>query len=73
MSEACRGMMQRPRSAWWLIGPGALLVLLGVVVLIEPRVLAWLVAIALIVMGAGIIMMARFMRRFGRRHHSGGH
>lgn len=36
-------------------------------VLIEPQILAWLVAIALIVMGIAMLMMANFMRKMGLR------
>jgi uncharacterized membrane protein HdeD (DUF308 family) len=41
---------------------------LGVAVLMEPRILAWLVAFVLIVMGISILMMANFIRRIGQRH-----
>jgi uncharacterized membrane protein HdeD (DUF308 family) len=45
-----------------------LFIILGVAVVMEPRILVWLVAFALIVMGISILMMGSFMRRIGQRH-----
>lgn len=64
MAGMCKGMMQKPGSSLMLLMPGVVFIILGVVILIEPRVLLWLVALALIVMGVAILMFARFMRRF---------
>ncbi len=68
MAETCKGMMAKPMSGMMFIVPGILFIILGVAVVIEPRILVWLVAFALIVMGIGILMMASFMRRIGQRH-----
>ncbi len=70
MAETCKAMMKKPLSGFSMIVPGIVLIVLGVVVIIEPRILAWLVAIALIVMGLVILMLARFMRKIGRRFHT---
>ena len=67
MAEICKGMMKKPLSRFALIVPGIALIILGVIVLIEPRILAWLVAVALIVMGAAILMVSNFMHRVGKR------
>lgn len=67
MAETCRGMMQRPFSGIAMIVPGLVLIILGVAVLIEPRILIWLVAAALIFMGFAMLLMARFMRGLARR------
>ena len=67
MAETCRGMMQKPRSGFALIVPALLFIILGVAVVIEPRILVWLVAIALIVMGIAMLMLAKFMRKIGER------
>lgn len=64
MAQMCKGMMGKPRSSFALKVPGILLILFGVLVLIEPRILVWLVAAALIVMGIAALMFARFMRNF---------
>ena len=67
MAETCKGMMARPRSGLMLLVPGLVLIILGVAVIIEPQILVWLVAIALIVMGAAMLMIARFVRNSGKR------
>lgn len=67
MAETCKGMMRKPFSGFALIIPGIVLIILGVAVLIEPRILLWLVAVALIVMGIAMLMLSRFMRNVGKR------
>jgi len=67
MAETCKGMMEKPRSGFILLVPGLVLIILGVAVIIEPQILAWLVAIALIFMGIAMLMIARFMRHIGKR------
>ena len=66
MADTCRRMMGTPFPGFALMIPGGVLVLLGVVVVIEPRILAWPVAIALIAMGLAMITAAHFMRRVAR-------
>ena len=68
MAEMCKGMMEKPASRFTLVIPGLILIALGVTVLIEPRILAWLVAIALIVMGIAMLMLTRFVRRVGQQY-----
>ena len=51
MAETCKGMMDKPMSGFMLIIPAVVFILLGVAVLIEPRILVWLMAAAFIVMG----------------------
>jgi len=70
MAETCKGMMEKPFSGLMLVVPGLVLILLGVGVLIEPRILVWLVAIALIIMGIAMLMAGRIMRRMGQRFQS---
>lgn len=67
IAETCKGMMEKPLSGLALLIPGIVLILLGVSVLIEPRILLWLVAAALIVMGIAIMMLSRLMRKIGAR------
>jgi uncharacterized membrane protein HdeD (DUF308 family) len=68
MAETCKGMMEKPRFGFMFIVPGIVFVILGIAVLFEPQILAWLVAITLIIMGIAMLMMAGFMRRIGKRH-----
>ena len=65
MAKMCDRMMEKPHSGSLLILPGVLLIALGVLVFIEPRIAAWLVGAFLLLMGVMFFMMARFM---GRMH-----
>jgi peptidoglycan/LPS O-acetylase OafA/YrhL len=67
MAETCRGMMDKPRSGVALIVTGIVLMVLGVAVVVEPRILLWLVAAVLVVMGFAMLMLAKFMRTLGAR------
>jgi len=67
MAEACKSMMKRPLSKITLILPGVVFIALGVAIVLEPRILAWLIAIAFILIGIMAFMMARFVRRLGAR------
>lgn len=67
MAETCKRMMSRPRANILLILPGVVFVALGIVIVLEPRILAWLMAIAFILLGLMSFMMARVLRRIGTR------
>ena len=71
MAETCKGMMEKSSSGLMFSVPGIVLIVLGIAVIVEPRILVWLVALALITMGGAILMMARFMRGIGVRFQSG--
>jgi uncharacterized membrane protein HdeD (DUF308 family) len=57
-------MMDKPMAGPVLVIPALVFVILGVAVLIEPQILAWIVGIVLIVMGIAMLVFGRFMRRF---------
>jgi len=59
--------MDKPMSGLVLVIPALVFVILGVAVLIAPQVLAWLVGIALIVMGVAILVFGRFMQKLAKR------
>ena len=63
MAGMCKGMMEKPGPGLMFLIPGLVFIILGVVLLVEPRILLWLVALALIVMGVAMLMLSRFMRR----------
>lgn len=73
MAGMCKGMRNRRRAGIAMFAPGVVFILLGIVVLIEPRILVWLVAIALIVMGVAMLTFGRFMRKIGQRFLSDPH
>jgi len=67
MAETCKGMVEKPRSGVLLMLPGVVLIILGLAIIMQPQILAWLIAIALIVIGIGMVMMANFVRKLGGR------
>ena len=67
MAETCKGMMQKPGSGSWMMIPGILFIALGVLVVLYPQILAWLIAIAFIVVGIAMLMMTKFMRGIRKR------
>jgi uncharacterized membrane protein HdeD (DUF308 family) len=67
MAETCKGMMEKPHSGLWMMLPGVLFIALGLLIIFYPQILAWLIAIALIVIGIAILMMMNFMRGIGKR------
>ena len=72
MASMCKGMAKNPRFGFLLVIPGLLLVLLGVLAFIEPRVLVWLVASASILFGLVMLFFAMFIRNMSARFaHAG--
>ena len=67
MAETCKGMMERPGTSLWMIIPGLVFVVLGIAIIVYPQILAWLVSLALIVVGLALLAMVSFMRRMGKR------
>jgi uncharacterized membrane protein HdeD (DUF308 family) len=67
MAETCKGMMEKPFSGFMIVIPSIFLIVLGVVVLIEPRTLVWLVSAVLVVMGIATLLLARFMHKRSKR------
>jgi uncharacterized membrane protein len=65
MAETCKGMIEKRLSGLVLSIPGLALIVVGVLILIEPTVLVWLVAALSILMGIGMLMLANFVRRAG--------
>jgi hypothetical protein len=62
MAETCKGMMAKPFSRVMLFIPGLLLVALGILIVIEPRILVWIVAVVFVLLGGMMIMMAKLIR-----------
>ena len=63
MATMCARMMEKPHSGSLLMLPGALLIALGVLIFLEPRIVVWLVGIVAVLMGIMFFMMARFIGR----------
>lgn len=50
-----------------MIIPGLVFIALAVAIILYPRILVWLVAIALIAMGLAVLPMVNFIRNIGKR------
>ncbi len=72
MAETCKGMMEKPLSGLMMIIPGLAFIALGVLIVIWPSILTWLVAAACVLAGAAMLMMAKFMRGIGARFKDAG-
>ena len=70
MSAMCKGMAGKPYSGIGGMIPGLVLIGIGILVLLKPQILAWLIAILMIMMGVGLLFMANMMRRFGAQENS---
>jgi len=69
MAAACKRMTEGKGTSMWMIIPGVIFIALGVAIILYPKILAWLAATALIVMGLAMLVMFNFMRGFGKRIH----
>ena len=67
MAETCKGMMEKPFSGLVMVIPGLAFIALGVLIVIWPSFLLWLVAAACILAGGAMLLMANFMRGIGAR------
>ncbi len=61
MAQTCRGMMEKPFSGFMIAIPGIFLIVLAVIVLVEPRILVWLAAAVLAMIGTATLLFARFI------------
>ena len=71
MSEMCKGMTESPPSRLFLVVPGIIFIVLGVLVILQPTILLWLVAAVLVMVGVGMLFGARMMGKFGEKPRSG--
>lgn len=65
MSSMCKGLMGKRHSRLVMLLPGLVFILLGIIILMEPRVLVWLIAAFVIVLGILFLMMGNFIHRMG--------
>jgi uncharacterized membrane protein HdeD (DUF308 family) len=63
MAKACDRMMKKPPSRFVLMLPGALLILLGVFIFFEPRIVVWLAGTAVVLLGIMLLVMAQLIGR----------
>ena len=67
MAAMCRGTIEKPKSAYLLLIPGVLLMLIGVAIVVEPRILVWLVGGILVLLGLAVTLAARALHRTAAR------
>lgn len=67
MAKMCAGMAQKRPPGLLTMLPGILLIALGVLIVIEPSILVWIVAAASVLMGIMLLMMASFIRKMGAK------
>jgi len=66
MASMCKGMMGKRGAGYLLMVPGAVLVLVGILILIEPTILYWLMAGTSILIGIIMFVFANFMRKMSK-------
>jgi len=67
MAKMCAGMTQGRFSSIAIMLPGILLIALGVLIVVAPSVLVWLVGAASVFLGIMLLMVGSFIRNMGRQ------
>lgn len=65
MAQMCRRMMEKRSFAALFVIPAVVLIAVGILIAIEPRVLVWFIAAGCILIGVMILFMANLVRRRG--------
>ena len=65
MAKMCKGMMNKPPSGLLAMLAGAVLIVVGLLIFVEPRLLVWIVGAAFVLFGIMLLIMATFIRRLG--------
>lgn len=63
MASMCKGMAEKPGSGYMLMVPGILFIVAGILIILEPKVLVWLIASVSILMGMMLLFFANFFRK----------
>ena len=58
--------MQKPSSGMWLVIPAVVFISLGVLMVIQPRILLWVMAAGFVLLGVVMLMMVGLIRRMFR-------
>jgi len=65
MAKMCEGMMKKSPSGLAAMVAGIMLIVVGALIFVEPRILVWLAAAALVLVGIMLLVMAKLIRRPG--------
>jgi hypothetical protein len=63
MASMCKGMMENPPSGFLAVLPGTVLIVLGMLIFVEPKVLVWLMGAGFILFGVVLLKMGNFLRK----------
>ena len=63
IAEVCQSMLNHSRMGLVLLIPGLLFVLGGILILLEPTVLVWLLGCTSILLGLVMVTLASFFRK----------
>jgi hypothetical protein len=63
MAAQFKSTFGSPKLKLSLYGFGAVLIVLGIAIIMEPRIVAWLIAMVTILMGMALLMMGHFINR----------
>lgn len=67
MASMCRRLVKKPPPRLLLMIPGLALMLVGLLILLEPKVLIWLMAAVAILVGVLFLIIANFIHRISGR------
>jgi multisubunit Na+/H+ antiporter MnhF subunit len=67
MASMCRGIVAKPPSRLLLMIPGLTLILVGLLILLEPKVLIWLMATVALILGVLALVIGNAIHRFSIR------
>jgi hypothetical protein len=63
MAKMCNRMMEKPASGLLLMLPGMVLIVLGVAIFLEPRIVVWLAGSLAVLLGIMLLTLARVIGR----------
>lgn len=63
IATTCSRMMEKPRSGLLLMLPGAVLIVLGIAIFLEPRIVVWLAGTLAVLLGIVLLTLAHFIGR----------
>ncbi|MDH3688734.1 MAG: hypothetical protein OEU36_04545 [Gammaproteobacteria bacterium] len=70
MASVCKGLAEKPPARSLLMIPGVVLILVGILILLEPKVLVWLMAAVAILLGVLFLIIANFINRISGQFRS---
>ncbi len=63
LASTCKGLAQNPLAGPFLMIPGIVFILIGILIILEPKVLVWITAGVTIMVGIFFLMIANLIHR----------